>query len=303
MKKIIRGFFIFISLLLASLVSFPWNDTAQWGLDFPFLQEQEIYIKAGIGILILIISLVYLILANIQKRKLGTASMQNIRVAFIPIYMYTIAVAVYTGLVLYTVYAATPNALNLMKSAFFGLVAFVLILYSHLFIRIFKKQTNFGRCALFILMLINAGVLSYLAFWFRSWGISNELYSIINSYLYIYIIAGAVLGFISHTIIVSIKSTIANKSKEKSKNLDQLEFKDIKKDKSKKAEVTSNSTIVPETQAIVTSENEIDPTNMVYEDVNIDPEFTAAKSSKQPNSIEYYIEKPKMFKPLDPSFD
>ena len=62
--------------------------------------------------------------------------------------------------------------------------------------------------------------------------------------------------------------------------------------------------IVSNSQTIVSSEQNIDPTNMIYEDVNVDPEFTKTTSqSSSPNSIEYYIEKPKMFNPLEPSFD
>ncbi|MDY0138686.1 MAG: hypothetical protein RBR50_03210, partial [Candidatus Izemoplasmatales bacterium] len=62
--------------------------------------------------------------------------------------------------------------------------------------------------------------------------------------------------------------------------------------------------IVSKQQTIVSGEGNLDPTEMVFQDVTVDPEF--AKTSNQdnkPNSIEYYIEKPKMFKPLEPTFD
>ena len=55
--------------------------------------------------------------------------------------------------------------------------------------------------------------------------------------------------------------------------------------------------IVSNSQTIVSSESNFDPTNMIYEDVTVDPEFTkTTAASNAPNSIEYYIEKPKMFK-------
>jgi hypothetical protein len=64
------------------------------------------------------------------------------------------------------------------------------------------------------------------------------------------------------------------------------------------------STIVSKEQTILSSEQEVDPTNLLFEEVNIDPEFNKTSNlDKQVSSIEYYIEKPKMFKPLDPTFD
>ncbi len=60
--------------------------------------------------------------------------------------------------------------------------------------------------------------------------------------------------------------------------------------------------IVSREQTITSGSSDMDPTNMIYENVSVDPEFAKMKGT-QPNSIEYYIEKPKMFKPLDPTFD
>lgn len=62
--------------------------------------------------------------------------------------------------------------------------------------------------------------------------------------------------------------------------------------------------IVSREQTVVSGEQNLDPTNMLYEDVDVDPEFSkTSNQEKQVSSIEYYIEKPKMFKPLDPTFD
>ncbi|MDD5294005.1 MAG: hypothetical protein PHW40_06805, partial [Candidatus Izemoplasmatales bacterium] len=62
--------------------------------------------------------------------------------------------------------------------------------------------------------------------------------------------------------------------------------------------------IVSKEQTIVSGEQNLDPTNMLYDDVSVDPEFQkTANQDKQVSSIDYYIEKPKMFKPLDPTFD
>ena len=62
--------------------------------------------------------------------------------------------------------------------------------------------------------------------------------------------------------------------------------------------------IVSKEQTIVSGNDNIDPTNIVFQDVSVDPEFAKmSNQANQANSIEYYIEKPKMFKPLDPTFD
>ena len=93
---------------------------------------------------------------------------------------------------------------------------------------------------------------------------------------------------------------------EKPKELKKEEKRKEQQGKSEviKAHDGKKTMIVSNQQTIVSSESNIDPTNMIYEDVSVDPEFTKTTApANQPNSIEYYIEKPKMFKPLDPTFD
>lgn len=64
------------------------------------------------------------------------------------------------------------------------------------------------------------------------------------------------------------------------------------------------STIVSKEQTILSDEQNVDPTALLFEEVVVDPEFSKTTNmDKQVSSIEYYIEKPKMFKPLDPTFD
>jgi len=91
--------------------------------------------------------------------------------------------------------------------------------------------------------------------------------------------------------------TKTNKKHRPNKHKKTLQ-KDVVTKNNKKTMIVSNQ------QTIVSSEGNIDPTNLIYEDVAVDPEFTKTiASDNKPNSIEYYIEKPKMFKSLDPTFD
>jgi len=76
------------------------------------------------------------------------------------------------------------------------------------------------------------------------------------------------------------------------------------KTKNKNIPTEKGSMIISKEQPIVSSSDDVDPTNIVFQDVQVDPEFSKmSNQANQANSIEYYIEKPKMFKPLSPSFD
>ena len=142
-----------------------------------------------------------------------------------------------------------------------------------------------------------------------------------GSYYFALVAAVGVLLYVLHIIFTAIsKKRHAEQDELESEIEDMLEHqpkkgnqpqpvkKRNKKGQSNKVVVTPNdgrkTMIVSHSQTIVSGEQNLDPTNMIYEDVTVDPEFTKTNpSSNQPNSIEYYIEKPKMFKPLDPTFD
>jgi len=92
--------------------------------------------------------------------------------------------------------------------------------------------------------------------------------------------------------IIEVPSTKAVKAS-KGKRQEKGEVSDPRK-----------SFIVSKDESIVSTGKGLDPTNILYEEVSVDPEFNrTANSERLANSIDYYIEKPKMFKPLDPTFD
>ena len=323
MKKFFGNFLILLSVLLVSLAAVPWNNTAQWGLDISALQTYEMYIKGGIGALTIIIGVIYLLVANGENRNYGHVTRTTARTAFIPMYLFTIAMLIFAGFINYRIYLLDTSSINLMKVGFFGVVALNFIIFGHFFMDTFREESNGRRVAHFILLLEMIGISGYLTYWFYEWGISTSEYSGYGTFYFIGLVALAIVLYIVHSIICAVK-------KKRNRELDELEAeidgirestpqkrdeepKSRRKSRRKKSqknvvqrkEKEDNRTmIVSNQQTIVSAEQDMDPTNMIYEDVSVDPEFTkTSPTPNQPNSIEYYIEKPKMFKPLDPSFD
>jgi len=91
--------------------------------------------------------------------------------------------------------------------------------------------------------------------------------------------------YIIHLIIVSKKATISAMDQyTEEEQLDEI--------------------ILTENAEIVAKTNKANLNEELYQEVKVDPEFSKQnKQRSKPNSIEYYIEKPKMFKPLNPTFD
>ena len=324
MKKIIGNFLIVLSVLLVALVAVPWNDISQWGITLPILTTYEMYIKGGIGAFTILVGIAYLVMANIEYRNYGYVNRNTARTAFLPIYMFTISIMIYGASINYFIYGVAGGSTNLLILGFFGLVALTLIVFGHFFGDTFKNESNGRRIAHFVLLVELAGIAGYLVYWFFTWKLSNYDYAAFNSYYFILAVAVGILLYIVHIVLSLVNSkknqeiedledeiedlvdTKINpqknpetKKSEKSRKQERQERQEIvKAHDGKKTMIVSNQ------QTIVSSESNIDPTNMIYEDVVVDPEFTKTTSpTNQPNSIEYYIEKPKMFKPLDPTFD
>ncbi len=321
MKKFFGNFFIFLSVLLVSLAAVPWNNTGQWGLSLSILTDYEMYIKGGIGALAIVFGIIYLIIANNEYRNYGYVNRNTARTAFIPLYAFTIAVMVYGGLVNYHIYTQNASTTNLLILGFFGVVVLNLIIYGHFFGDVFRKEKNGRRVAHFIFLVELALLGGGLTFWFYTYKLSN--YASFDTF---YLIGVAGLGIVFYIVHIILSSTKSKKNQEIEELEEEIEELTEEKPKTKQAspqapvkkskgksesrqpvEVRQDgkkTMIVSSHQTIVSSEANIDPTNMIYEDVHVDPEFTKTTASQsQPNSIEYYIEKPKMFKPLDPTFD
>lgn len=296
MKKIIRNFLILLSLLLSTSVIVPWNNMGQWGIDIPILQEQEVYIKGGIGVLLFIISFVYLLISCKEYKKSKALNKGTAYVAFLPLYMFLISTIAYTFFIFYNVvYSYDPNPLTLMKVGFFAVLVMLFSLYGHVLISDFRKAKNGRRFVYFSLVLILTGISTYFAYWMKTWGVTQSQYTNMNTSLLFYIPLGTLSLYVLHMILMLL---FKRKPRElEAVDMNQNNYTDSQPSKQ------SNATIVAPEQPIVSSKRDLDPTNVVYEDVNVDPEFTSSKGTTKANSIEYYIEKPKMFKALDPTFD
>ncbi|MBN2540708.1 MAG: hypothetical protein JXB08_04190 [Bacilli bacterium] len=319
MKKFLGNFLILISILLISLAAVPWNDLGQWYIPVTVSATYEMYIKGGIGVLAILIGIVYLVLANSEYRNNGFVSRNTARAAFIPLYTFIIAITVFGGLINYYIYAQASNTTNLLIVGFFGLIALNLIIFAHVFGTHFKEESNGKRIAHFILLVEMAAVMGYLTYWFFNYKLTN--YSAFSTFYLVGVAALSILLYVVHLIISSLHSKkneeieeleeeieeIREGSSAQPKKQPQSQSKNVKREQGKKTIATKDghkTMIVSNQQTIVSSEANIDPTNMIYEDVHVDPEFSKTTApANQANSIEYYIEKPKMFKPLEPTFD
>ena len=311
MKKFIGSFFIFIIVIFASIASVPWNDLTQWGISYSIITTYEVYIKAGIFVLALLFSFIYLLVANAEYKKNGVVSKNTARTAFLPIYVYSISILVFGAAINYYVYLLNDSTTNLLIVGFFGFIVLNLIIFGHIVIYNFKKVKT-GKRMLYYFFLIELAVFSLgITFWFYTYKVTN--YSGFNSKWF----AGtALLGILIYLIDLFFNKKLeednfedlienelsemnnpAPKPKRRGKKHQELNVAKPKQDNKK-------TLIVSSSQTIVSGEQNIDPTNLIYEDVSVDPEFTKTNPvSTSPNSIEYYIEKPKMFRPLDPTFD
>lgn len=325
MKKFFGNFFILLTVLLVSLAAVPWNDITQWGqwaASLSVLTTYEMYIKGGIGVLAILFGLTYLFVANREYRNNGYVNRISARAAFFPIYIFAIGITAFGAAINYYMYLVTTNTTNLLILGFFGVVLLTLIVYGHFFADTFRTESNGRRIAHFIFLVEVAAVMTGITFWFFKYKLPGFNYTGFNSYYFILAAGVGILLYLLHLVFTNLHT-------KKNEEIDALEeeieemvdqktgarhTEERHPDRKAKGHAASKEVlksadgkktmIVSNQQTIVSSESNIDPTNMIYEDVAIDPEFTKTTApANQPNSIEYYIEKPKMFKPLDPTFD
>lgn len=315
MKKFLGNLFIFLIVILVSLAAVPWNDIGQWAVAVPFLTNYEMYIKGGIGGFSLIIGLIYLIIANKEYSNHGYINRNTARAAFLPLYIFTISILVFSLFLVNYMFPFAGPTVNKLALGIIGIIALNLIIFGHIFGSHFKTESNGKRIAHFVLLFEFAAIAGGFAFWFYNYKLVN--YPAYNSYYLILAAGVGILLYIVHIIITSIGSKKNDEIEEMEEEIEGLVDEGKGKPQSKVKHKgkkgapekivkkdSKNTMIVSNQQTIVSSQGNIDPTNMIYEDVKVDPEFTKTNApTNQPNSIEYYIEKPKMFKPLDPTFD
>jgi hypothetical protein len=337
MKKFFARLVVFLSLLLTSLVAVPFSAVGPSNLNvaplsFLIQGNNELWIKGGIGALMFLFGVIFLIVSMVEHSREGRVSPSSAAAAFLPMFLYGIFGLGFAGGLAAFTYRDHNTLTNLAILGGIAVVLVNLIFLVHLLLANFRRGGNFSRILLFLLGLeimgAGGGAGYYLYTNFVNYGGRYTVY-------YLGIVPAALLFFILHAIILPIRAKKSAENAQLEAEVQNLESqekpilrepviakavepvsqteKPEKMSKTQKKEWQKEqalaakgkkSTIVSKEQTILSSEQEVDPTNLLFEEVNIDPEFNKTSNlDKQVSSIEYYIEKPKMFKPLDPTFD
>ena len=336
MKKFFAKLVVFLSLVLTSLVAVPFSVVGPSNLNLAPLSfliqgQNELYIKGGIGALMFLFSLIFLIVSLVEHSREGQVLPATAGAAFLPMFLYGIFGLTFAGGLAAFTYRDNNSLTNLAILGAIGLVLVNLIFLVHLLLANFRRGGNLSRILLFFLGLEVLGAGGGAAYYLRTTFVN---YGGRYTVFYLGIVPGALLFYIIHAIILPIRAKKAAENAQlesevhsiesqanpilgvplaKTEELQQKPEKNEKMTRAQKKELQKEqlmashgkrSTIVSKEQTILSSEQNVDPTNLLFEEVNIDPEFNKTSNlDKQVSSIEYYIEKPKMFKPLDPTFD
>ncbi len=306
MKRLFGNIFIFLTIILTGVAAAPWNDLTQWGLNFDYISENEVKLKMAIGGLMLIFALIFLFLANHEYNSEEEVSHKTARAAYLPLLAFAISMAVFAGSLMYYAYAKVSSTTNLLILGFIGLIIVNLIGFGHMLGANFRKESNGKRILHFVFLVEVVAVMGGFSYWMLTYYTTN--YPNFNSFYFAGALALAIVLYIFHSIYIGIKRRRFAEDEQFPTADDEFSRKPVEKPKAKKSKTQeppkddNRTIIVSREQNIYSASKDIDPTNIVYQDVSVDPEFSKTKGT-QPNSIEYYIEKPKMFKPLDPSFD
>lgn len=336
MKKFFARLVIFLSLLLMSVVAIPWNQIVQAGVPLQYLQDNELLVKAGIAGLLLILSLVFLFVTNREYTNEGLVSPSSSRAAFLPLWMYATGatiLGIIVALFVYLYEGQRANDLYVLIGS--GVYLLNILGFGHMIASGFKKRRNGGRILIFLFLIELVGISAGIFYYLTNIRLTFADYSAYNTALYVYAAAAPLVFYVLHIVILSLRSKRVTeeelletevqemsrpqgqetpraqiqKRSEEATIIEVPSTKAVKASKGKrqeKGEVSDprKSFIVSKDESIVSTGKGLDPTNILYEEVSVDPEFNrTANSERLANSIDYYIEKPKMFKPLDPTFD
>ncbi len=325
MKRFFANLILLLSVILTGIVLIPFNNLTQWGLNFPIVTTYEVYIKGGVAGLMFLFGLIYLIVSIHDQNNYGEVQHSVAQAAVLPLWLFGVAILGYVALMQYMYWMwfahTTPNLIILAGAAAGLLNA---IVFGHLVIGNFRKGGVLKKIALFIFALELAGVggygayLVYIKFDAADYQALNTLYYAAAPVLFL-------VFYIVHLIVqaasrrreleaeVETSEPAPRAERHVEKNAPSPAApapapaaKHGKKDlrKPEPQPLQNKTIIVDKNQSITTSEQNVDPTTLLFDDVEVDPEFNkTANLDRQVSSIEYYIEKPKMFKPLDPTFD
>lgn len=315
---------------------YSWLSWLPW--QFLIAGNNELYIKAGIGGFAILVSLIFLILSLIEHSQEGHVGSSTAGAVVYPLVLFGLFSLVFAAALGAFTYRDNASTVNLVILIGIGVVLLNYLFGVHLLAKVFRRENNFTRILLYFFLLEMAGVGGGAAYYLYTTFVN---YASRYTLVHIAVVAVALVFYIVHGIILSIKGkrNVENEALEREVermgNIPSPETKEALKAESvpesrpqavvaepvKEVRLTKaqkqqklkeealaakgkKSTIVSKEQTILSDEQNVDPTALLFEEVAIDPEFSkTANMDKQVSSIEYYIEKPKMFKPLDPTFD
>lgn len=303
MKKFFSGFTVLIMTLLAGVVLVPWNDLSQWGVGYAVLADNEITIKLAVAGLAFLLGLIGLIVSLRQYKRYGHVKRETNNITVLPMLAVAGAGLLYAAAMMAFVYQRDATQGNQLLMYGYAAIAVNVIVFAHILVPAMRKTANKVRIALFILLVeilaLGAGSIYYL--------ITFKMTDYASFYTYNYILAVpiAFVLWLIHVIVMAIRSKRHKEEKALEDEIDDIRSGQNKGSDLKPLPKQGNKTmVVSKSETIVSGEEDLDPTQMVYEDVEVDPEFVkTSNKDKQVSSIEYYIDKPSVSKPLDPTFD
>ncbi|HAQ56191.1 MAG TPA: hypothetical protein DCR44_02135 [Acholeplasmatales bacterium] len=323
MKRFFANLILLLSVILTGVVLIPFNNLVQWGLNFPIVTTYEIYIKGGVAGLMFLFAVIYLIVSLHDEKNYGEVKPSVAQAGILPLWLFGVAILGYATLMQYMYWAwfdHTTTNMIILGGAALGLVNAIAL--GHLVIGNFRKGGMVKKIMLFLFALELAGVGGYSAYLVYQ-KFDPAAYQALNTLYYAAAPVLFLVFYIVHLIIqaagrrrelaeeVETSEPAPRPERQPEKNAPVAPApapapKHGKKDlrKAELQPVQNKTIIVDKNQSITTTEQNVDPTTLLFDDVEVDPEFNkTANLDRQVSSIEYYIEKPKMFKPLDPTFD
>ncbi|MFA5005936.1 MAG: hypothetical protein WC509_00490 [Candidatus Izemoplasmatales bacterium] len=320
MKRFFANLILFLSVLLCGIVLIPFNDLSQWALYYPIVTTYEIYIKAGVAGLLFVFSLIFLIVSIHDENVYGEVKPSVAQAAILPMWLYGVAMLGYTTIMQlfrYQWFAHDTTNLIILAGAGVGLLNAIAL--AHLVLGNFRTGRPLKKVALFALSLELLGIGGYGAYLMLQ-KFATADYQALNT---LYYAAAPVLFLVLYVVHLILQAARRRRELEEGEVAEQPAREPERqtapqpqaaapapKHGKKGArnveppQPQNKTVIVDANQAIVSKEATVEPTAMLFEDVEVDPEFNkTANLDRQVSSIEYYIEKPRMFKPLDPTFD
>jgi predicted DNA-binding protein (MmcQ/YjbR family) len=311
MKKVVANIIIFFSVILMALVAIPWNNLSQWSINITLSNNYEFFFKAGIGGLLFLLSFIFLFVSNHEYKKFGAISKSTAYAAFVPLWLFSIG-AIFYSLILsifeYSFSNQTTASLIILGSiSFFELN---LVGFGHLLASGFRTRNNLPRILIYFFLLeiavVSCGVGYYV------FNQSTTDYATLRTYYYVLVLAIVYAFYFIHLILFALKRK-SNQAKQHFKSkmdgANGSKASKLKKTKDFPSKKTFNQPS-KKTQKISKKESKVSMAKSVdigdksFEDVIVDSEFIRTSSqATQVNAIDYYIEKQKMVKILDPTYD